>query len=106
MRQTPPSLTQALDLLGLVKAVFPRDGGLRFFTEFDFELSGVKYCRCCGDVPRCRDCARLRSGQRLRCASEPLDEQALVAKLAVEAFVGAVLPRLTGIVEHGGNARA
>lgn len=38
MQQTPPSLTQALDLLGLVKAVFPRDGGLRFFTEFDFEL--------------------------------------------------------------------
>ena len=37
--------------------------------------------------------------------TEPFNGQALVAELAIEALVGAVLPGLTGIVEHSGDAR-
>ena len=37
----------------------------------------------------------------LRTIAEPLQAQALVAKLAVERFVGAILPRLAGIVQRG-----
>ena len=37
--------------------------------------------------------------------AEPLDRQALVAELAIEDLVGAVLPRLASIVEHGDDAR-
>lgn len=37
--------------------------------------------------------------------TEPLDGQKFVAERAVGAFVGAVLPRLAGIAEQGGNAR-
>ena len=36
--------------------------------------------------------------------SEPLDAQALIAELAVEALIGAILPRLAGVVEDGGDA--
>ena len=37
--------------------------------------------------------------------AEPLDEQALVAELAVEALVSAVLSGLFMLVEYGGDAR-
>jgi hypothetical protein len=36
--------------------------------------------------------------------AEPLHAQALVAELAVERFVGAVLPRLSGVDVGGFNA--
>ncbi len=36
--------------------------------------------------------------------AEPFDGQALVAELAVEALVGAVLPGLARVVEHGRDA--
>ena len=37
--------------------------------------------------------------------AEPLDAQALVTEFAVERFVGAVLPRLSGVDERGFDAR-
>ncbi len=43
-------------------------------------------------------------GNSFSSRTEPLDGQALVSELAVEAFIGAVLPGLAWIVEHGGNA--
>ena len=36
----------------------------------------------------------------LAARAEPFDGQALVAEFAIEAFIGAVLPRLARIVEH------
>lgn len=38
--------------------------------------------------------------------TEPFDGQALVSELSVEALVGAVLPGLARIVEHGGDTGA
>ena len=40
----------------------------------------------------------------LAARAEPFDRQALVAELAVEALIRAVLPWLARIVEHGGDA--
>ena len=48
---------------------------------------------------------RLDDHTRLPARSEPFQGQAFVAKLAIEALVGAVLPRLTGIAQRSGDAR-
>ncbi len=37
-------------------------------------------------------------------ASEPLERQALVAELAVEAFIGSVLPGFPGVDQRGVDA--
>ena len=91
---------------GIPRQFFLEDGGLRFFAEFEFEL-------CRGQVLQAAVGTYLvvviapgfDQGSGFAARTEPLDGQTLVAELAVEAFVGAVLPGLAGIVEHGGNAR-
>lgn len=40
-----------------------------------------------------------------RAAAEPLERQALVPELAVEAFIGSVLPGFAGFNQRGVNAR-